>query len=449
MKDNYYSLKNTNKRKSRYNSKSNSHTSNTKNTLARKNTNKNYKKQQANYRKRQAKQLNYRKVAIFLIIVILLFYYSILGISKLFKNNENIPTTTTTSIEPQKDITINMTVIGDIMCHTTNFYDAYEKTSDTYDFSKVFSDIQNYIQSADISIGNLETTFAGKDIGYTGYPTFNTPEQLAQNLVDLGLDVVSTANNHSLDKRYSGLVSTLDELDKVGLSHTGTYRSKEEQNTILIKDVNGIKIAFLAFTYGTNGIPVPTDKEYCVNLIEEHLIIDQINKAKQLNPDIICVNMHWGDEYKLKQNSTQEELADLLFKNGVDIILGSHPHVLEPMQKRTITLEDGSTKDGFVIYSLGNFMSGQVIENTRNSIILNLQITKHSDNKITIDSYNYIPTYMLDKGNGQTERYKILDIDKYLSSYENGDKNISENLYNTLKKSKQQIDKILNTNINN
>lgn len=154
--------------------------------------------------------------------------------------------------------------------------------------------------------------------------------------------------------------------------------------------------------------------------------------------------MHWGDEYKLAQNSTQEELADFLFKNGVDIILGSHPHVLEPMEKRTITLDDGTTKDGFVIYSLGNFMSGQVIENTRNSIILQLQITKHSDNKITIDSYNYIPTYMLDKGSGQENRYKILDINKNILGFENGDTSISEDLYNTLKSVKNKIKKIFN-----
>lgn len=156
--------------------------------------------------------------------------------------------------------------------------------------------------------------------------------------------------------------------------------------------------------------------------------------------------MHWGDEYKLKQNSTQEKLADLLFKNGVDIILGSHPHVLEPMEKRTITLDDGTTKDGFVIYSLGNFMSGQVIENTRNSIILNLKITKHSDGKISIDSYDYIPIYMLDKGNSSTDRYRILDIEKCIMDYENGDTSISDSLYKTLKKSKEKVDGILSVN---
>lgn len=420
MKDNYYSLKNTKRAK---------------NLQSR---------QQANYRKRKNKKLNYKKVFIFFIAIFILFYLLINGTNKLFSlfSKENNKTATA-SVETPKNITVNMAVIGDIMCHSTNFQSAYNSETDSYDFSNVFTDIKPYIENADIAVGNLETTFAGKNVGYSGYPTFNTPEALAKNIVDLGVDVVSTANNHSLDKRYNGLISTLDELDKVGLSHTGTYRSKEEQDTILTKNVNGINIAFLSFTYGTNGIPVPSGKEYCVNLIDENLILDQLSKAKALNPDVICVSMHWGDEYKLVQNKTQEKLADFLFKNGVDIILGSHPHVLEPMEKRTITLEDGSTKDGFLIYSLGNFMSGQVIENTRNSIILQLQITKHSNNKITIDSYNYIPTYMLDTGSNSSDRYKILDVNNTISKYENGDTSISENLYNTLKSVKVKIDKIV------
>lgn len=429
MKNNYYSLKKSRK----HNKKAKFFSINRKTA---------YSRQQSNIRKRQAKKLNYKKVFVFLAIVISLFYLLTSGISKLFSNNKNPEALA--SAGPQKDITINMSVIGDIMCHSTNFKDAYNKENDTYDFSKVFTDIKSYIQNADIAIGNLETTFAGKAAGYTGYPTFNTPEQLAQNIKDLGVDVVSTANNHSLDKRYAGLESTLNELDKVQLSHTGTYRSKKEQDTILTKNVNGINIAFLSFTYGTNGIPVPSGKEYCINLIDENLMLDQISKAKALKPDLICVNMHWGDEYKLKQNSTQEKWADFLFKNGVDIIFGSHPHVLEPMEKRTITLDDGTKKDGFVIYSLGNFMSGQVIENTMNTIILQLKITKHPDNKITIDSYDYIPIYMYDKGAGQSDRYKILDINKSISDYEKGNSDISEKLYNTLKNAKDKISSVLN-----
>lgn len=408
-----------------------------------------------NYRRKRSqktKKLNYKKLIICLLIVFLIFYFAILGITKLFtkfaSNEKSSPvqeTSAPTAVveEKPKDITVNLAVIGDIMSHSSNFQDAYDSETDSYDFSYVFEDIQKYIQNADLAIGNLETTFAGKDAIYSGYPNFNTPEQLAQDLKELGIDVVSTANNHSLDKKYSGLSSTLDELDKVGISHTGTYRSSEEQNTILTKDVNGINFAFLSFTYGTNGIPVPSGNEYCINLIDKDLIVDQIEKAKELNPDVICVSMHWGEEYKLQQNKTQEELADFLFANGVDIIFGSHPHVLQPMEKRTITLEDGSTKDGFVIYSLGNFMSGQVAENTTNSIILNLKVTKHVDNTITIDSFDYVPIYMYHTGANPNVNYKIIDINKDIDSYEKGNSNISENLYNTLVSVKNKIDNIL------
>lgn len=348
-----------------------------------------------------------------------------------------------------EDKHISMSVIGDIMCHNSQYTDAYVASSDTYDFSYVFEDIKQYIEPADIAIGNIETTFAGKERGYSNYPTFNSPEQLATNLKDLGIDVLCTANNHSLDKGYSGLTSTLNFLDDAGISHMGTYDSAESQNEILIKDVNGIKIAFLAYTYGTNGIPVPKDKPYCINLIDKDLILKHLELAKEQNPDLICVNMHWGVEYKTKQNSEQEELADFLFQNGVDIILGSHPHVLQPMEKKTITLEDGTTKDCFVIYSLGNFISGQNQDNTRNSVILNIECTKSGKtNKTTIDSVSYVPIYMYKSSSGKTKRYKVLDIENSIGNYENGtDKSIGEKTYSTLKTELNKIKSTMGENI--
>ena len=364
----------------------------------------------------------------------------IFAITKMIAPPSSNDVITVSEIPEPKDIPINISVVGDIMCHSSNYQDAYIADQDTYDFSPVFTDIKEYLQNADLTIGNVETTFSGKNIGYSGYPTFNTPEQLANNLVDLGVDVVSTANNHSLDKNYTGIEGTINTLDAVGIAHTGTYKSVEDQNTIITKEINGVKFAFLSFTYGTNGIPVPAGREYCINLIDKNLILDQISKAKELQPDFICASMHWGEEYKVVPNNTQKELADFLFENDVDIIFGSHPHVLQPMEQRTITKEDGTTKNVFVIYSLGNFMSGQQIENTRNSIILNLHITKHIDGTITFDSYDYIPTYMLDRGQGANQRFQILDVNKTIENYEAGNSDVSEKLYNTLKKVKDTID---------
>lgn len=380
------------------------------------------------------------------VLILAVFVFLLLKLSSIIfapNNNEEKNNEKLTNSEPEP-ITIHMSAFGDTMCHLTNIKNAYDSSKKDYDFSNVFKNVKNYLEDADITIGNLETTFAGSSRGYTGYPTFNAPEVLGKNLKDMGVDVLTTANNHCMDKGNSGLVSTLDYLDKFEISHTGTARSEEEQNSILIKDVNGIKIAFLSYTYGTNGITIPSDKPYSVNLIDKELIKKHIDSAKAQNVDVICVSMHWGLEYKLKPNTTQKELADFLFDNGVDIILGSHPHVLEPMEKRTITLADGTTKDGFIIYSLGNFVSGQIYANTKSTVILDIQITKNSDGKISIDNVKYTPVYLYDKGAGAKTRtrYTLIDLEKSISDYENGnDSSISKSLYNTFKDELENIKK--------
>ena len=309
------------------------------------------------------------------------------------------------------DKKVSLTAIGDIMCHNTQYMDAY--SNGKYDFSYVFKDIKKYIEKADIAIGNLETTFAGSERGYSSYPTFNTPEALALDLKELGIDVLSTANNHSLDKGYNGLVKTIEQLDKEGIKHTGTYNSKESSEEILYFEKNEIKFAFLSYTYGTNGIPVPKGKEYCINLISDEKIVDDLEKAKEQNPDVIVVNMHWGIEYQTSPNKEQERLANILFVNGVDIILGSHPHVLQQMEKREIQLEDGTTKEGFIIYSLGNFISGQVKENTKESVILNMDVVRNGKTgKILIEDINYVPIHM-----AKNNKYRLENVENSKGDY--------------------------------
>lgn len=340
-------------------------------------------------------------------------------------------------LEEKEDIKVSMSVIGDIMCHNSQYNDAYKNGE--YDFSYVFDDIKEHIETADLAIGNLETTFAGKDRGYASYPTFNTPEILAQDLKELGIDVVSTANNHSLDTGYKGIESTIDYLDEAGILHTGTYKSVEDQENIVIKEVNGLKFAFLAYTYGTNGIPVPSGREYCINLIDKEIIKTHLDLAKNLKPDVICVNMHWGIEYQNSPNAEQEELANFLFENGVDIILGSHPHVLQKMESKEILLSNGELKNGFVIYSLGNFMSGQTKANTRNSIILKLDIIKDgSTGNLRFENINYIPIYTYTYPN--FKNYKVLDIRKAIQNYEDGTNSlISRNTYDLLNKELEHV----------
>lgn len=396
---------------------------------------------------KRIKVTNFKKFIRFIIILVIALFVliklpSLIGKQKKEVSNKSKETSTEITKEPT---TIHMAVIGDIMSHSTNFKNAYSSASKDYDFSNVFKNIKSKISDADIAIGNLETSFAGPQRGYSGYPTFSTPDALATNLKDLGIDLLSTANNHCMDKGYTGLTRTLDILDKVKIEHAGTSRSEDEQNTVVIKDVNCIKIAFLSYTYGTNGITVPSDKKYSVNMIDKELIKKHLDAAKEKNPDLICVNMHWGIEYQLKENKEQDQLADFLFENGVDCIFGSHPHVLQPMKKQTITLEDGTTKDGFVIYSLGNFMSGQIYAHTKSTVILDIQVTKNSEDKISIDSINYTPVYLYDKGAGAKSRtrYTLYDLEKSISDYEKGNSNITKSMYNTFKSELKSIKSIV------
>lgn len=353
------------------------------------------------------------------------------------KNENKEDEVVVVELEKKEDIKVSMSVIGDIMCHNSQYNDAFRNGE--YDFSYVFEDIKKYIEPADLAIGNLETTFRGKEKGYSSYPTFNTPEVLAQDLKELGIDVVSTANNHSLDTGYLGIESTIDYLDEAGILHTGTYKSEESQNQIVVKDINGLKFAFLAYTYGTNGIPVPSGKEYCINLIDKELIKSHLDMAKELKSDVICVNMHWGIEYQNEPNDEQEDLANFLFENGADIILGSHPHVLQKMEERDIILPNNDTKKGFVIYSLGNFMSGQTKVNTRNSIILTLDVIKSGETgKLSFENVNYIPIYTFTSPN--FKNYKVLDIRSAIERYENGEEgSVSKSYYDLLVKELEHV----------
>lgn len=397
-----------------------------------------------------------KKLLLILFIILLIFIIFIFN--KYNKNantnTENNSTETTLSNKNTKQdtaepITFTLTSLGDTLCHNTQYWDAYNSKTDEYDFSYVYEDIKNYTSSSDITIGSLETTFAGKEKGYSNYPTFNTPDSLATALKDIGVDVVSLAGNHALDYGYTGLCRTIDVFNNIGLSHLGTYKTAEDQEKILIKDVKGVKIAFINYTYGTNGIPLPSGKDFCVNLIDKDFIKKQINQAKEQNVDMIVACMHWGTEYRTTANSEQKDLANFLFENGVDVILGNHPHVLEPMEKKTITLQDGTTKDVFVVYALGNFTADQRDEITRDSAILNLTITKNSDGKISIDKVNYVPIYMYKNTNVSTHKFKILDIEKTIKDYEEGkNTSINSTVYNNLKKQLEKIKSILGDELN-
>lgn len=341
--------------------------------------------------------------------------------------NENIQNTNEPNEpnepEPIEDVTITLSATGDIMFHPSQIDGAYDKLSNSYDFRKSFKYVKNIFEDADIAIANFEGTTAGDEVyAYQGYPLFNAPDEVLDAIKEAGIDILSTANNHSLDTRKAGIIRTVEEINNRGMDNIGTYVSKPESR-VLIKDVKGIKLGFISYTEMVNGLESvisPEDLDKMVNIIDEEKLIEDINYAKEQNVDVIVAYFHWGNEYARIQNERQEALADMLFKEGVDIILGSHPHVVQP--SKTIDYE-GEKK--FIIYSMGNFISNQRIETltpygvtnpqyTEDGVIINIEIEKKGETgEVSIKNIEYIPLWVY-KGtgeNGNTEHvvYPIMD----------------------------------------
>lgn len=359
----------------------------------------------------------------------------------------------------QPNIVSTLAACGDAMSHMPQTRDAYDSQAGAYDYKPMIRFAKPWIEQADYAVVNLETTFAGGS-DYSGFPAFNTPDALGDALKDAGFDLVSTANNHCLDRGYDGMVRTLDVLDNLGLAHVGTYRSAEEraaQNGVHVADVGGIKVAFLSYTYGTNGIPLSKSHPDTVNILHTDYmsdaqvldtarIADDLAAAEALSPDLIAVIVHWGVEYQTTQNDHQEEIADFLFDHGADVILGSHPHVLQPMETRTLTDRDGTTHTGFVCWSLGNFISSQNDEYTDTTVVLNLELTKNPNTGATdVTKVGYVPLYMLDREQEvDGERFTLLDAHRGIEEYASGDSSyISASTEKKLQKCVSDCHKIL------
>ncbi len=326
--------------------------------------------------------------------------------------------------EPEPLRKISIAAVGDIMAHMPQINSAYRKEKNIYDFRDHFSEVKPIFHASDLVIGNLETTLAGKDRGYSGYPMFNAPDELADALAWAGFDVLSTANNHSLDRGEKGLLRTLEVLVERGITPVGTHSSLEARNSPVIVERNGITIGLLAYTYGTNGIPIPNGKSYLVNLIDHQQMEEDITNLRPL-VDLVVICMHWGNEYQRQPHASQRSLANMLVAWGADIILGSHPHVIQPAE---------FINDSFVIYSLGNFISNQRDRYRDSGVILTLEITKDPvDNKVSIERVSYIPTWVHKFRKDNRWNYRILPVEEYLTKYNSGqDRYIEKGEYERL-----------------
>lgn len=298
-----------------------------------------------------------------------------------------IPATSTPTKEPVYTATISFT--GDLMVHSYQYEAAYDSKTGNYDFSNNFTKVRKYFSKADYVVGNLETTLGGKERGAQDFPRFNTPDSFADTLKDAGFDFLSTANNHCVDQGTTALCRTIDVLDKLEFDHVGTYQSEKENKTIFITNINGISVAFLNCTYGTNGLPF--DNDYNVQLLDESFY-EKIKKAKK-KADFVIALPHNGTEYAQNPAQNYQNQYRRMLECGADAVIASHPHVLQPMEYQLITEEDGSTRTGFIMYSMGNFISSQVTRPRDAGTILNLTICKNPDNGNSIEKVSVIPTW--------------------------------------------------------
>ncbi|HHZ01738.1 MAG TPA: CapA family protein [Tissierellia bacterium] len=333
--------------------------------------------------------------------------------------------------EIKPDVSVRLRATGDIMFHPSQIEGAYIDETGTYDFNNSFKAIKDIIEEADIAIANFEGTTAGNEVyAYQGYPLFNAPDEALDAIKNAGFDILVTANNHSLDTRKAGIIRTIEQIKKRGMDPIGTFAVKPESR-VLIKDVKGIRFAFMAYTESVNGLEFvlsPEDLDAMVNMFNESKMKEDIAVAKENNADIIVAYLHWGDEYSRTQAQRQEILADMLFKEGVDIILGSHPHVIQPTQ----TLDYGG-KTKFVAYSMGNFISNQRVETllpygmsegiskfTEDGIIIDIEIVKKGETgEVDIKNIDYIPLWVYKgfKENGKAEHI-VYPITDYIESEE-------------------------------
>lgn len=310
-------------------------------------------------------------------------------------------------INPDNSITISISVVGDLMCHGPQF--EYAKVGkDSFDFSPVYRNVKKYLESSDFTFGNLETVTAGKESGgYTGYPFFNTPSAYITALKDVGFDLLVTANNHSLDRGEKGIIRTINEINSRNLKYVGTYTSQRDRDSIRIFDVKGIKIAVLAYSYGTNGNPIPKGKNYLINLIDYELIGKDIQSAKARGTELVVIHLHFGEEYQREPVQFQNDVVNKTIELGADIIIGGHPHVLQPFN--FYKTNNAKLDSGFVAYSMGNFFSNQRDRYKDAGMILTLNIKKDFvNNKIEITEVKYLPTWVFKGNTTKGKEYLIM-----------------------------------------
>lgn len=348
---------------------------------------------------------------------------------------------TTASGEIVRTSTARIAAVGDILCQMDMVEDAY--SNGAYDFSSMFSNITKFVQNSDLAIGTLETNFI--DGKYSGVGKYNSPIEFLTAVKQSGIDLVSLAHNHELDYGIDGLNTTINKVQEQNISITGISNNKENENkdfTGIIKEINGIKIAFIGYTYGLSNENELTEEEKLIaNIYSEDLAKKDLEYAKE-NSNYIIAIMHWGDVNTSTISEYQNNITAFLVNNGVDMILGTHPAVVEPMK----IIQNAEGKNILVAYSLGNYISTLNYDNADVELILNIQIAKTSDSdKAVLQKVDYTPIYVLDNGTKAENRFELTDMKQLAKDYANGDTSkISRQTYDKLIVKLEKLQNIVN-----
>ena len=314
--------------------------------------------------------------------------------------------------EPYVDFT--MSAIGDLIIETPLLTDAKDKTTGEYDFLPFFANVKEYLSGADLTLGTLETTLAGKEATYSGSTKYNTPESILAALSDAGFDMLNTAHTHSFDKGFDGLKKTIEFIEGAGLKHTGTYRDENEYRTPLIINVKGVNVAILSYVSEINNMKSlsSAQQNFAYKSINLTRMKEQIKKARTENgAQVVIVMVHWGSATAKTPTTEMKDQAKKLVSYGADLIIGSHSYYLQKIEKIQTKNDDNADVQGLVAYSLGTFLSAQTSQYKDTGLILNVTFRKdNATNTVSIQSATYSPTVVVANSN---KEYTILPVGKY------------------------------------
>lgn len=315
---------------------------------------------------------------------------------------------------------LSLVMVGDALLHSSVYNDAYK--NGVYDFTSQLEYIKPIVSKFDLAFYNQETILGGTEIGLSDYPTFNSPQEFGDAMIDAGFNIVNLATNHTLDRGEQAVINSANYWKSKDVLTAGSYDSFDDASKINIKEKNGIKYALLSYTYGTNGISIPEGKEYLVNLYSDEQAKRDIEAVRD-DVDLLLVSMHWGTEYRTEPTDEQKREAEYLASLGADIIIGTHPHVIEP-----ITYID----DTLVIYSLGNFISAQSTNNDYNTMVELMTMvdvvktTKGGKSEIKLENLNNELLYNYYKADSRWYDFKVIPFSQMNESYNSDYKRLYE-----------------------